>query len=179
MFNINSHVYVKLTEKGILHFVNKHNEIADKIKHLMSVLTIEEFASRADADGYHEFQMHEFMEVYGDTVISDTLFYTNVFFKKSELKIPANPEDIKAVDGFITRSKEDIQLPDGIYYGRWNVHRIKLLYVHVKGLEHTTYRFQPMNEPTEDHGNISEYRKLGCKVKVIVKNKRGYVYLNQ
>jgi hypothetical protein len=78
-FNVNKHVYVKLTDSGILHYLNYYNN------NWKNKISKEDFIKRANPKGYYEFQLHEFMEVFGDSVIMMNHFDTNVYFKTKEL----------------------------------------------------------------------------------------------
>ena len=60
-FNLNYNVRVRIKDKGIEHYVRKHNEIMPFHLHT----SFKEFKQKADADGYHTMQMHSFMDDFG------------------------------------------------------------------------------------------------------------------
>jgi DNA-directed RNA polymerase subunit RPC12/RpoP len=159
-FNINHHVYVKLTDSGILKYIKAHNQYSKK-----DPLTIVEFSKRADKDGYFQFQMHEFMEIFGDDVISFTHFDSDIYFDKSELNIPSNPQEVKAIEGWEGRSADDVDLPDGYYEGKWGGYEVNLEHIKIKGRA-STHKFK----------TTEGIRCIDCAVKVIIKNKRAYIY---
>ena len=82
-FNINHHVHVKLTKSGIDEYLKHYNEKYTLHNPKLS-LSKEDFIKRIDVDGYYEFQMHEFMEVFGKDVRSE-YFDFNILFSKKEL----------------------------------------------------------------------------------------------
>lgn len=60
-FNMNSHVKVKLTPKGIKYFVDNQN----KWRPETDKLTISQFKSRLDDKGYYKFQLWCFIDCFG------------------------------------------------------------------------------------------------------------------
>lgn len=62
-FNLNHYVRVKLKDEGIKHLKANHDEFLSKESGLRR--TLEEYKAEADSEGYHKFQMHEFMRVFG------------------------------------------------------------------------------------------------------------------
>jgi hypothetical protein len=63
LFNINDHVYVKLTEKG--HRV--YRETFEKLSRFAGV-AIEPEPLKTDAEGWTEFQMWELMRTFGPSI---------------------------------------------------------------------------------------------------------------
>lgn len=90
-FNVNHYVWVKLTEQGIAVLLKYKNKYA---KHVGET-TMDEILKWYDVtdDGYYRFQMHAFMEIFGDGVITRTLFETNVYFDPAELLVPVPAPD--------------------------------------------------------------------------------------
>ena len=60
-FNINEIIKVKLNEKGIQHYIDWYNNIVHEHWKIKEVTGIQK-------DGYKEFQMWHFMEVYGEVM---------------------------------------------------------------------------------------------------------------
>lgn len=60
-FNCNDKVKVILTNIGIEYYVQQHNRILDTKHHT----SIEKFKNMADEFGYHEFQLWDFMDIFG------------------------------------------------------------------------------------------------------------------
>ena len=60
-FNLNDSVKVKLTDAGIEHYVKNHNSLLP----FQYQLSFNEYKSRADKDGYHYYQMHQFLDSFG------------------------------------------------------------------------------------------------------------------
>jgi hypothetical protein len=54
-------VYVKLTEKGILHIVEQHNKIMPKIYHI----SYNEYKCKADKNGFYKFQIWDLIDKFG------------------------------------------------------------------------------------------------------------------
>ena len=82
-FNLNYTVKVKLTDAGIEHYVRKHNEIVPFQWHI----SFKEYKSRADADGYHSYQMHDFMDNFGNLGLSlANMCNLNIIIPQSHLK---------------------------------------------------------------------------------------------
>lgn len=165
-FNVNHHVYVKLTDSGILKYINHYN------RHSMSIpnfepMTITELVKRVDEDGYYKFQMHEFMEVFGEDVTTSTDFDTNIFFDKDELSVPEMPLEVKAMEGWYGRSKtdEEVDVPDGYYDGVWGGYVVEIQHLKIKG-KASSISFR----------TIEGIRCMQCPVKIIVKNKHAYIY---
>lgn len=114
-FNVNYHVYVKVKDAGILAYLAHYNQY---IRIETDKLTIEAFMKRADKDGYHEFQMHEFMEVFGPFIVNSmnfSYFEPDIYFDKKELEFSADPATIKAAEDWDCKSSIgfDVDLPDG------------------------------------------------------------------
>lgn len=84
-FNTNFHVLVKLEEHAFQHWANYYNEhyARPDYPHLKPA-NVEELKSRIRPDGYHEFQMHEMMEIFG-RVESKEFMNTNVKLYRREL----------------------------------------------------------------------------------------------
>ena len=166
-FNINYHVYVKLKDAGILAYLKHYNKYAPKEE---DKLTIPIFMERADSDGYHEFQMHEFMEVFGPYITNTmdfSYFEPTIYFNKHELNFSADPETIKADEHWNNKSTTttEVNLPDGHYSGNLKGNKVTVEHVVLKG-RGSTYSF----EVTSDLSPIAH------GVKITVKNKRAYVY---
>lgn len=81
-FNLNFDILVKITDKGIKHYVDNHNSILPFEYHT----SFREFKSKANEDGYHSMQMHSFMDVYGNLGMRlPDYVELNVLFRKEEL----------------------------------------------------------------------------------------------
>lgn len=85
-FNINQHVYVKLTDKGIDILKNRRKEfnkslISKGIEPITGKLT------KTDEDGYSKFQLWELIEIFGPymTLCSELPFKTTIRFNKEDL----------------------------------------------------------------------------------------------
>jgi len=89
-FNINDHVYVKLNEAGRKHFIEhrnfKHSSIQWEIPEDY-ITTQENLDKLTDKDGYTEFQLWDFMHIFGTVTFNGckALFESTVKFKKEEL----------------------------------------------------------------------------------------------
>ena len=85
-FNLNNYVWVKLTEKGYQHIVDRHNDFLDDFPEIktLSRMTVEELKKEADQDGYTKFQFHEFMDKfsYMNSMQYDQHFDLNVFIEE-------------------------------------------------------------------------------------------------
>ena len=79
-FNLNDRVRVKITDAGIRHYVQNHNNDMPFEFHL----SFSQFKDKAKSDGYHVMQMHEFMGVFGGkfTRIADLVDLNIQFFEK-------------------------------------------------------------------------------------------------
>ena len=62
-FNINHYVKAKLTEHGYSVWVDNHNKYSAKPLNTESIIKLR---NRADKEGYTSFQMHEFMNLFGE-----------------------------------------------------------------------------------------------------------------
>lgn len=83
-FNINSYILVKLSDLGIIHYVQKYNN--NDIP-LWNQISCSEMTSRRNADGYHKFQFHEFLDMFGDLGMSASdYFETTVLFRSEDLE---------------------------------------------------------------------------------------------
>ena len=81
-FNINSYVYVKLTDKGIEKWVKNHNELLPFNSHI----SYKEFESRKNENGYHKFQTWDFIDIFGGLGMrSYKYFSTNILFHSDDL----------------------------------------------------------------------------------------------
>jgi hypothetical protein len=86
VFNLNNSILVKLKEDGFQHWLEDSNRyLAEPHK-----TTIRELKNKCDEDGYIEFQMWEFMRIFGSTISfgSSPIFETDVRFYKLEMKTP-------------------------------------------------------------------------------------------
>lgn len=89
-FNLNDEVFVKLTQKGIEKYVDKHNSI---VPSSINKLTYSEFENRKDNHGYHEFQMWDFIDVFGGLGMDlPEYLLILVAFKKSDI-LEVNPKN--------------------------------------------------------------------------------------
>ena len=164
-FNVNHHVYVKLKDAGLIAFVEHYNKYVSKES---DKLTLTELVKRADEDGYHQMQMHEFMEIFGTHIYIDMnfkYFEPDIYFDKNELHVNPDPKDVKAIEGWEGRSAEDVDLPDGYYEGKWGGYVVNIENIILKG-KGSSYKFK----------TTEGIRCVNCAVKIIVKNKRAYVY---
>lgn len=89
-FNANYDVYVKLKDNGIKHYIKEYNENMP-IEYQKSFNEVKKFANE---DGYHKFQLHFFMDIFGKQgmALSD-LIDLNILFSTSQLSNVS--EDIK------------------------------------------------------------------------------------
>lgn len=85
-FNVNHHVWVKLTDRGVAELLKYKNRYAEHVG-AVTLADINKWNAVTE-DGYYCFQMHQFMEVFGDVVSSSSMFETNVYFDPSEMKNP-------------------------------------------------------------------------------------------
>lgn len=82
-FNLNSYMYVKLNEKGFKYWHEIDSDhIPDNIK-----VNLEGLKRKADKDGYVEFQLWNFMQIFGDEMyhVGEPLFETTVRFNKKDI----------------------------------------------------------------------------------------------
>jgi hypothetical protein len=65
-FNLNYHILVKLTEDGYKRLMQDYNWVFDQYPNMAHLKQpLEYFKSRENADGYVEFQMWQFMQIFG------------------------------------------------------------------------------------------------------------------
>lgn len=70
--NLNSHVKVKLTDSNMVKWLENQNQCSSFYPKVKKV-TLEELISKKDIEGYHMFQLHKYMEIFGEGIsISDT-----------------------------------------------------------------------------------------------------------
>lgn len=82
-FNINYPVFVKLTDRGITHYVTECN----KIMPFEMQISFREFKNRADKNGFHEFQLWSFIDNFGGAGMRVCDYCsTEVLFKECDLK---------------------------------------------------------------------------------------------
>ena len=82
-FNLNYTVKVKVTDAGIEHYVKNHNKIMPLKYHI----SFNEYKSKADKDGFHSYQMHDFMDNFGGLGLSiANMVDLNIIIPKSNLK---------------------------------------------------------------------------------------------
>lgn len=83
-FNINSDVFVKLKPEGFEHWQKEYNKyLPDHMKKPLSY-----FVSKQDDHFYVEFQLWEFMQIFGNTISHGTppIFVNDILFKKDDFK---------------------------------------------------------------------------------------------
>ena len=89
-FNLNDHFLVKLTEKGYQFVVDYWNQPYKMFPDMKGERdTIERHIEKTNKNGYYEFQAHEFMSIFGETLNGSfgcPYFETNILIRKSELK---------------------------------------------------------------------------------------------
>ena len=68
-FNINHHIKVKLSEKELQIWVDWKNQSHHIYPHI-PLETIEDLKIRTSKEGYYDFQMHEYMEIFGNHINS-------------------------------------------------------------------------------------------------------------
>lgn len=81
VFNLNNEIRVKLEDKGFVHWMDKHNEIYDKMDEHFPGSDIskegrkglEYFKSKVDSEGYVKMQAWEFMQIFGNSIVFGTL----------------------------------------------------------------------------------------------------------
>tara|TARA_R110000796_G_scaffold242285_1_gene364314 strand:+ start:336 stop:599 length:264 start_codon:yes stop_codon:yes gene_type:complete len=76
-FNINHYVKAKITEHGYSVWADSYNKYSTKPLNTESIIKLR---NRADKDGYTSFQMHNFMNVFGENtgMGSKMCFDTNI-----------------------------------------------------------------------------------------------------
>jgi len=76
-FNINHYVKAKITEYGYSVWVDNYNKYSSKPLNTESIIKLR---NRADKDGYTSFQMHDFMNLFGEktSMGSKMCFDTNI-----------------------------------------------------------------------------------------------------
>lgn len=84
-FNLNFYIWVRLTGKGISILQRYSDRYKKPDAEPTTVARLEE-THDVTKDGYYRFQMHEFMNVYGNDV-SDACFETIVYFDPKDMKI--------------------------------------------------------------------------------------------
>ena len=81
-FNLNYEVLVKITDKGIKHYVENHNNILPLEYHT----SFREFKKQANEQGYHKMQMHQFLDNFGNLGMRlPDYVELNVLFNKNDL----------------------------------------------------------------------------------------------
>jgi hypothetical protein len=85
IFNINNYVRVLLTEKGMEVWREDFNKYASLLKP-ESGFTFEEYAeSHRTENSYYQFQMHDFMGVFGEKIGMYNLMNTNILIYEKDL----------------------------------------------------------------------------------------------
>lgn len=88
-FNVNSHVLVRLTASGKEHWKKHYNKYYEMPPKTQQKYPFEEHYARKTSNrlrpGYSEFQMHEFMEIFGDGCVSSHHFDTNILMYTEDL----------------------------------------------------------------------------------------------
>lgn len=84
--NINCSVFVKLTEKGFIHWQTKENEIFERMELYKNPL--EYYQKKADNNGFVKFQIWHFMQIFGNSIkiLDNTIFSTDIYFYEKELE---------------------------------------------------------------------------------------------
>jgi len=83
VFNANHNIKVRLKDKGIEHIVKKHNEILPFKQHT----SFNEYKKKADEFGYHEFQLWDFLDLFGGLGWgSSSYFDINIILESNNLK---------------------------------------------------------------------------------------------
>ncbi len=82
-FNINDSVLIKLNDKGFEHWIDSWKDVPKQYQP-----TLEYLKERMDKDGYIQFQLWSFMEIFGETISmgGNQLFENNIRFYKKEMK---------------------------------------------------------------------------------------------
>lgn len=85
-FNVNDHIKVKLTEAGLRCWIENENRYIKQLRETET--TLEELKSRSDENGYHEFQLWCFMEIFGEKMSNgmENLFENDVLFNQNDFK---------------------------------------------------------------------------------------------
>lgn len=86
--NINSIIKVKLTVKGIDIFYHQYDEINKKLKEF-GCNAFEPCMPQIDEQGYTEFQLHEFMNLYGQYMViglQEVIKPLNIYIKDEDIK---------------------------------------------------------------------------------------------
>jgi len=95
-FNINHEIYVRLTDKGINHIIDKNNSLLVNIPNSDDlIITFDMFKSKA-IDGYHKIQLHELIHLFSDISSLDCHEYMNmeILIPKSKLNLSKLKEKI-------------------------------------------------------------------------------------
>jgi len=80
-FNINSYVYIKLTEKGKAFWKMDFDKYA---KFIDNYSFEDRYNDCTNIEGYTRFQCHEFMEIFGDNIFRN-YFETDIYILKKDL----------------------------------------------------------------------------------------------
>lgn len=81
-FNLNCEVLVKITDKGIKHYVENYNNILPFEYHT----SFREFKKQANEQGYHKMQMYQFLDNFGNLGMRlHDYVELNVLFNKNDL----------------------------------------------------------------------------------------------
>jgi hypothetical protein len=72
-FNVNHYIKAKITEYGYSVWVDSYNKYSSEPLNTESILKLR---NKADKDGYTTFQMHEFMNLFGEKTAT---FYKRCF----------------------------------------------------------------------------------------------------
>lgn len=83
VFNMNDKVLVKLKDEGFKYWQDDYRHLPDKYKP-----SIDDLKAKADKDGFIEFQLWEFMRLFGETISLESvpIFENNIRFYKDEMK---------------------------------------------------------------------------------------------
>ena len=75
--NLNDYIKVKLYKKGVQYLVNRHNEM---YKDFDSIESIDEsnYIDRMDEEGYMKFQIHDFINLFGEVMTIGIENYMNL-----------------------------------------------------------------------------------------------------
>lgn len=98
-FNINHYIKVKLKEQGYIHYMDSYNRwLPEDMRK-----PLEHFKSKADKDGYCQFQAWDFIKMFGGTINpwDIPIFETDIQFKITHQAKQATPvkrdEDFKKI----------------------------------------------------------------------------------
>lgn len=85
-FNLNYSVFVKLTNEGYEYWKKKNDNLFSQVPEWIKEENY--YKNKTDKNGFIKFQMWEFMQIFGDSIVfgCQPKFLINVFFYEAELE---------------------------------------------------------------------------------------------